>query len=134
MLLPYPGHQQADTLPIRLLPVLVFFLSAAISFATGTSWGTMAILLPLVIPLGAELTSAGQLASDGHYTILLGVVSSVLAGSIFGDHCSPISDTTVMSSMASACDHLDHVRTQLPYALLAAAIASAGFLLLGLFV
>jgi Na+/H+ antiporter NhaC len=109
--------------PVRLLPVLVFAVAAAVSFATGTSWGTMAILLPLVIPMGAELTAAGDFATDGHYTILLGVVSSVLAGSIFGDHCSPISDTTVMSSMASACDHLDHVRTQLPYALLVAAVA-----------
>ena len=109
--------------PVVLLPVLVFAVAAAVSFATGTSWGTMAILLPLVIPLAAELTVAGALASDGHYTILLGVVSSVLAGSIFGDHCSPISDTTVMSSMASACDHVDHVRTQLPYAVVVALVA-----------
>lgn len=106
--------------PVRLLPVIVFAVAAAISFATGTSWGTMAILLPLVIPLGAGLTAANDLAMDGHYTVLLGVVSSVLAGSIFGDHCSPISDTTVLSSMASACDHVDHVRTQLPYAVLVA--------------
>jgi Na+/H+ antiporter NhaC len=110
-------------IPVGLLPVLVFAVAAAISFATGTSWGTMAILLPLVIPLGAELTVGAGLQADGHYTILLGVVSSVLAGSIFGDHCSPISDTTVMSSMASACDHLDHVRTQLPYAVIVAATA-----------
>lgn len=108
--------------PVRLLPVIVFAVAAAISFATGTSWGTMAILLPLVIPLGVGLTAANELAMDGHYTVLLGVVSSVLAGSIFGDHCSPISDTTVMSSMASACDHMDHVRTQLPYALVVAAV------------
>ena len=111
--------------PVRLLPVIVFAVAAAISFATGTSWGTMAILLPLVIPLGAGLTAANDLAMDGHYTVLLGVVSSVLAGSIFGDHCSPISDTTVMSSMASACDHVDHVRTQLPYALVVAAVGMA---------
>ncbi|HEV2146455.1 MAG TPA: Na+/H+ antiporter NhaC family protein [Longimicrobiaceae bacterium] len=109
----------------QLLPVIVFAVAAAISFATGTSWGTMAILLPLVIPLGASLTAAGELGDGGHYTILLGVVSSVLAGSIFGDHCSPISDTTVMSSMASACDHMDHVRTQLPYALVVALVGMA---------
>ncbi len=108
--------------PVGLLPVLVFAVAAAISFATGTSWGTMAILIPLVIPLGAQLTAAGGATIDGHYTILLGVVSSVLAGAIFGDHCSPISDTTVMSSMASACDHIHHVRTQMPYALLVAAV------------
>jgi len=110
-------------IPVGLLPVLVFAVAAAISFATGTSWGTMAILLPLVIPLAAELSVGAGLQPDGHYTILLGVVSSVLAGSIFGDHCSPISDTTVMSSMASACDHLDHVRTQLPYAIIVAVTA-----------
>jgi Na+/H+ antiporter NhaC len=106
----------------QLLPVLVFALAAAISFATGTSWGTMAILLPLVIPLGASLTATAGVGAGDHYTIILGVVSSVLAGSIFGDHCSPISDTTVMSSMASACDHMDHVRTQLPYALVVAVV------------
>ncbi|CAN5726670.1 Na+/H+ antiporter NhaC family protein [soil metagenome] len=113
------------SLPVEFLPVLVFAAAAGISFATGTSWGTMAILLPLVIPLGASLTVAHDLALDGHYTILLGVTSSVLAGSIFGDHCSPISDTSVMSSMASACDHMDHVRTQLPYALVVAAVGMA---------
>jgi Na+/H+ antiporter NhaC len=109
----------------QMLPVLVFVVAAAVAFATGTSWGTMAILLPLVVPLGATLSVAGDFAGDGTYTILLGVISSVLAGSIFGDHCSPISDTTVLSSMASACDHMDHVRTQLPYALLVAVVGMA---------
>lgn len=118
----YLSSAVAGSVPVRLLPVIVFALAAAISFATGTSWGTMAILLPLVIPLGASLTVQNDFAQGGHYTILLGVISSVLAGSIFGDHCSPISDTTVMSSMASACDHMDHVRTQLPYALLVGAV------------
>jgi Na+/H+ antiporter NhaC len=109
----------------QLLPVLVFAVAAAVAFATGTSWGTMAILLPLVVPLAATLSVTADFAADGHYTILLGVISSVLAGSIFGDHCSPISDTTVLSSMASACDHMDHVRTQLPYALLVAVVGMA---------
>ena len=108
--------------PLRLLPVLIFLTAAGMSFATGTSWGTMAILLPLVIPLTVSL--GGDAGFDGgtHYSILLGAISSVLAGAIFGDHCSPISDTTVLSSTASACDHVDHVRTQLPYALLVAGI------------
>ncbi|HSG08635.1 MAG TPA: Na+/H+ antiporter NhaC family protein [Longimicrobiales bacterium] len=108
--------------PLHLLPVLVFITAAAMSFATGTSWGTMAILLPLVIPLTVSL--GGDAGFDGgtHYSILLGAISSVLAGAIFGDHCSPISDTTVLSSTASACDHVDHVRTQLPYALLVAVV------------
>jgi Na+/H+ antiporter NhaC len=122
----YISSALEGNLPVHLLPVVVFIIAAAISFATGTSWGTMAILLPLVIPLAATLTVSSLLEMQGHYTILLGVTSSVLAGSIFGDHCSPISDTTVMSSMASACDHMDHVRTQMPYALL---VAFVGMLL-----
>jgi len=106
----------SDRVAVQLIPVIVFVTSAAMAFATGTSWGTMAILLPVVIPLtvalgGAEVYPGG--ASEG---ILLGAIGSVLAGSIFGDHSSPISDTTVLSSTASACDHVDHVRTQLPYA------------------
>ncbi len=113
----------SDRLPLELFPALVFLTAAAISFATGTSWGTMAILLPLVIPLTVGLGGATTFGADGGYSILLGVISSVLAGAIFGDHCSPISDTTVLSSMATSCDHIDHVRTQLPYALAVAAVA-----------
>ena len=104
-------------LPAQLLPALVFVTAAAIAFATGTSWGTMGILLPIVIPLAVALGGTVDPAAGTAYVILLGSIASVLAGAIFGDHCSPISDTTVMSSMASACDHVDHVRTQLPYAL-----------------
>ncbi len=101
--------------PASLLPVAVFILSALVSFSTGTSWGTMAILMPIAVPLAYSL-------AGGSERILLGAISSVLAGSVFGDHCSPISDTTVLSSIASASDHIDHVRTQLPYALLAAGL------------
>lgn len=108
----------SDRMPLELLPVSVFIIAAVISFATGTSWGTMAILLPLGIPLAVALGGGVSFDGGAHYTVLLGVISSVMAGSIFGDHCSPISDTTVLSSMASGCDHVDHVRTQLPYALL----------------
>ncbi len=99
-------------------PALVFVAAAAISFATGTSWGTMAILMPLAIPVAHGLSTGAGLAvdSEAYEVLLLGAVSSVLAGSVWGDHCSPISDTTVMSSMASGCDHIAHVRTQLPYA------------------
>jgi len=93
------------------IPATVFIMAAVVSFATGTSWGTMAILFPLVVPLAHQI-------APGNETILLGTVSSILAGSVWGDHCSPISDTTVLSSMATSCDHMDHVRTQLPYALL----------------
>ena len=92
------------------IPATVFIMAALVSFATGTSWGTMAILFPLVVPLAHQIV-------PGNETILFGTVSSILAGSVWGDHCSPISDTTVLSSMATSCDHMDHVRTQLPYAL-----------------
>ena len=103
----------------RFLPVIVFALSAAASFATGTSWGTMGILFPLVVPVahGLGLAAGFEVTGDAYYTLMLGTISSVLAGSIWGDHCSPISDTTILSSMASGCDHVAHVRTQLPYAL-----------------
>ncbi|MEX2115835.1 MAG: Na+/H+ antiporter NhaC family protein [Bacteroidota bacterium] len=102
------------------LPVLTFLIAAIISFATGTSWGTMAIMMPLVIPLANTLGVDAGLSGADLQIILHGVISSVLAGAVFGDHCSPISDTTILSSMASAVDHIDHVRTQMPYALLAA--------------
>jgi Na+/H+ antiporter NhaC len=103
-------------MPAALLPTAVFLVAAAVSFATGTSWGTMAILTPLAVPL-ALATSAGDPG------VLAASVAAILGGSVFGDHCSPISDTTILSSMASGCDHVDHVRTQLPYALIAAVVA-----------
>jgi len=112
----------SDKLPPFLLPVSVFTVAAAISFATGTSWATMAILYPLVMPLAFALGALPDPNADGPYHLLQGAVAAVMAGSLFGDHCSPISDTTVMSSMASGCDHVDHVKTQLPYALATAAI------------
>ncbi len=97
-------------LPPTVLPAVVFVIAAVVSFATGTSWGTMGILFPLVIPLAHELSPSDPV-------VVLSSVASILSGSVWGDHCSPISDTTIMSSMASSCDHVDHVRTQLPYAL-----------------
>lgn len=103
-----------DWLTPMWIPPTVFVLAALVSFATGTSWGTMAILFPLVVPLAHEI-------APGNEGILLGTVSSILAGAVWGDHCSPISDTTILSSMATSCDHMDHVRTQLPYALVVGA-------------
>jgi len=105
-----------DWMMAAWIPALVFVLAALVSFATGTSWGTMAILFPLVVPLAHQV-------APGQEAILLGTVSSILAGSVWGDHCSPISDTTVLSSMATSCDHMDHVRTQLPYALLVGGVS-----------
>ena len=104
------------------LHVLTFVIAAAMAFATGSSWATMAIMMPLVIPLADALSRGAGLAPERVDTLLVGVISSVLAGAVFGDHCSPISDTTILSSMASAADHIDHVRTQLPYALLVAIV------------
>lgn len=120
---PYLSTVLQDTIPLPALPVLVFLVAALISFATGTSWGTMAILFPVVVPLAVSMGAGVGFDGSGNYSILLGVISSIMAGSIFGDHCSPISDTTVMSSMASACDHIDHVRTQLPYAIVVGLVA-----------
>jgi len=99
------------------LPILVFIVCSVICFSTGTSWGTMAIVIPIVIPLTFKLCAASGLSYEETNTLLYAVVSSVLAGSVFGDHCSPISDTTILSSMASRCNHIDHVQTQLPYAI-----------------
>lgn len=114
----------SDRLPVELLPLSIFLVAAVISFATGTSWGTMAILFPLVVPLAMAMGATGDPSQVAGYHILLASVAGVMAGALFGDHCSPISDTTVLSSMASRCDHVDHVRTQLPYALTVAVVAA----------
>ncbi len=103
-----------------LVPALLFIIGAVISFATGTSWGTMAILLPLGISM------ANGFGVSEYITI-----AAVLSGSLFGDHCAPISDTTVMSSMAAGCNHIEHVKTQIPYAGMAAAAAFISYLIIG---
>ncbi|HYZ06766.1 MAG TPA: Na+/H+ antiporter NhaC family protein [Rubrobacter sp.] len=105
-------------LPPAIVPALIFLLAAGMSFATGTSWGTMGVLFPLAIPLTWGVLQANEMANPANYFILYAAIRSILSGAIFGDHCSPISDTTILSSLASGCDHIDHVRTQLPYALL----------------
>jgi Na+/H+ antiporter NhaC len=106
-----------ETLPPGVVPAIIFVLAAATAFATGSSWGTMGILMPLVVPLVWAILGQNNMAEPAHYHILYSSVSCVLAGAVWGDHCSPISDTTILSSMASGCDHVEHVRTQLPYAL-----------------
>ena len=120
---PYLTQLLEGNLSPELLPALTFVTAAVVSFCTGTSWATMTVLIPLVIPLILALGGVADVAAGFGGTLLVITVSSVMAGSIFGDHCSPISDTTVLSSMASACDHMDHVRTQLPYALVVAIVA-----------
>jgi len=100
-----------------LLPLIIFLLAGIISFSTGSSWSTMAILYPIALPTTWVLSQQTGLSPDTSMHLLYNVTAVVLAGSVFGDHCSPISDTTVMSSLASSCNHIDHVSTQLPYAI-----------------
>lgn len=121
----YIFHVTADILNPRLLPAITFVIAAVISFSTGTSFGTMAILIPLVIPLAYIVPESAGLPEASQQAIFLGSIGAILSGAIFGDHCSPISDTTVMSSIASGADHIDHVRTQLPYGLLVAGVTLA---------
>lgn len=104
----------SDTIPKFLLPSIIFILGSIISFATGTSYGTMGILMPLTVPL------AYAVSPDSSYIIIS--TGAVLTGAIFGDHCSPISDTTILSSMGSACDHIDHTKTQIWYSLVVASV------------
>lgn len=110
-------------LPIYLIVPFVFIAGAIISFTTGTSWGTFAIMMPLAMPLAFSLGIPPAL-----------LLSAVLGGGVFGDHCSPISDTTIVAALASGCDLLDHTRTQLPYALAVAGVSVIGYLVIGLLV
>ncbi len=117
----YLAHLLGQSLPPAWLPALVFVMAAMVSFSTGTSWGTMAIVMPLVIPIAVTLTAyqAGQPPQPA----LIATIGAVLSGAVFGDHCSPISDTTVVSALSSECGVIDHVRTQLPYAIVGAVLA-----------
>lgn len=118
---PYVAGIAGAAVPEFMLAPLIFLVSAFIAFSVGSSWGTFAIMIPIAIPIATTLGLPVPL--------LLG---AAISGAIFGDHASPISDTTVVASMASATDHIDHVRTQLPYALIAASIATLGFLILSI--
>lgn len=106
-----------------LIPAITFVLAALVAFSTGSSWGTMAILYPLILPSSWLLCQQWGLGYEESMRIFHNVVSTVLAGSVLGDHCSPISDTTILSSLASSCNHIEHVRTQLPYALTVGAVS-----------
>jgi len=117
----YVASVSSDFLsPAAIAPIL-FITSAFIAFSTGTSWGTFAIMIPIAVPTALYMDVSLSLS-----------IAAVLSGSVFGDHCSPISDTTIVSSMASACDHIDHVKTQIPYALSMAAIAAVLFWVAGI--
>jgi len=106
----------------KLVPFIVFLVSGFIAFSTGTSWGTFGIMIAIGIPM-AQNMGANEIMT----------IAAVLGGGVFGDHCSPISDTTIVSSMSAATDHIDHVRTQLPYALIGGAITALMYLVIGLF-
>lgn len=107
----------SGNLPMIALPVVVFALAGAISFSTGSSWGTMAILYPIALPLTWQLGLDAGLNESQIISFIIPTIAVVLSGSVLGDHCSPISDTTILSSLATDCNHIDHVKTQLPYAL-----------------
>ncbi len=106
-----------------MMPAIIFVLSAFIAFSTGSSWSTMAILYPIAIPTTWAVCMTSGLDPQLSLEIMLNVISTVLAASVLGDHCSPISDTTILSSLASDCNHIDHVRTQLPYAITVGVVA-----------
>jgi Na+/H+ antiporter NhaC len=119
----YLASLLGDFLAPGVVPTVVFVLAALTAFATGTSWGAMGILLPLVVPLVWAILELNGINDAAHLHILYSSIACVLSGAVWGDHCSPISDTTILSSMASGCDHVDHVTTQLPYALMVGAVA-----------
>jgi Na+/H+ antiporter NhaC len=116
----YTAELSKEWLSPNFVPVIVFLVSSFIAFSTGTSWGTFAIMIAVGVPMAQALDANLYLT-----------VAAALGGGVFGDHCSPISDTTIISSMASACDHIDHVKTQLPYALTAGLVTAVLYLILG---
>ena len=117
----------------NFLPAVVFVIAAFLGFATGTSWGTFTILLPIVIPVFAGVSASELTAADigpGH-DILMIAIAATLGGAVMGDHCSPISDTTIMASTGAQCYHLNHVATQMPYAVTVAAVAFVNYIIAG---
>ena len=112
----------ADSIHPGFLPVILFLLASVMAFATGTSWGTFGIMLPIAAAMAVKVDP----------TLIIPCMSAVMAGAVCGDHCSPISDTTILSSTGARCNHIDHVTSQLPYALTVAGAAAAGYLVLGM--
>ena len=112
----------ASNLPFQLLPFLIFVIAALMSFSMGTSWGTFAMLIPIVTMI---------CSTDAAAPYLIPALGATLAGSVYGDHCSPISDTTILASTGAECPHINHVETQIPYATLVAVICAIGYLIIG---
>ena len=116
----FVSQMVSENLPLWTVPALIFMSAGIISFTTGTSWGTFGILIPIGVPIALSSGIPVEI-----------IVAAVVGGGVFGDHCSPISDTTIVSSLAAGCDHLEHVRTQIPYALVAGGISIVGYLVIG---
>ena len=112
----------SSNLPLQLLPFIIFVIAALMSFSMGTSWGTFGMLIPIVIMI---------CQASGGESILVPALGATLAGSVYGDHCSPISDTTILASTGAECQHIRHVETQIPYATLVAVICAIGYLIIG---
>jgi Na+/H+ antiporter NhaC len=108
-----------------LLPTLTFLIAALIAFSTGTSWGTFAIMMPIAVPLAFTFSAA---TLD---TVVYATVAAVAGGGVFGDHCSPLSDTSILASTGAASDHIDHIKTQMPYAIVVGIVSLLGYLLVG---
>ena len=123
------GIVESATAVQILLPVLLFLVALGLSFATGTSWGTFGILIPIVT--GVFQSQLVNAAETGIPSMVIICISACLAGAVCGDHCSPISDTTIMASTGAQCDHVNHVSTQLPYAMTVAAVSAVGYLISG---
>jgi Na+/H+ antiporter NhaC len=117
------GILTAINISPEFIPALTFVFAAAIAFSTGSSWGTMAIIYPLILPAIWKIGQEAGMDTDTILPLFYNAVSCVLAGAVLGDHCSPISDTTILSSLACSCNHILHVRTQMPYALLVGSVA-----------
>ena len=113
----------SDSLSPYLLPSITFLLAALVAFSTGSSWGTMAILYPIMLPAAWSICMANDIDTTLSISIFHNTIACVLAGAVLGDHCSPISDTTILSSLASSCDHISHVKTQMPYAITVGTVA-----------
>ena len=110
-------------IPYWTIPAITFLLAGFVAFSTGSSWSTMALVYPIILPAAWAVCMNAGFDGPDSMAIFYNTVSAVLAGSVLGDHCSPISDTTILSSLASGCNHIDHVRTQIPYALTVGGIA-----------
>ena len=116
------GFVSTSNLPLALLPFLIFVIAALMSFSMGTSWGTFGMLIPIVLMI-CETDASGA--------IMIPALGATLAGSVYGDHCSPISDTTILASTGAECQHIRHVETQIPYATLVAVACAIGYLIIG---